>query len=181
MEIRVSTESERTEIGYVHRQAFGEKKGPEIADLVMGLLDDETAVPMLSLVAAEDSRIIGHILYTKATVTASTKSASAQLLGPLAVLPDVQNQGVGGKLIHEGLNRLTASGVEIVFVLGHPDYYPRAGFQPAGVHGFEAPYPIPEIHAGAWMVQELRPGVIGKVTGKIQCCHVFDRPEHWRE
>ena len=181
VEIRESKESDKAAIGNVHEKAFGEQKGPEIAELAMGLMEDQTAVPRLSLVAVEDSRIIGHILFTRAEVTASADSVSAQLLGPLAVLPDIQKSGVGGRLIKEGLNRLEGSGVAVVFVLGHPDYYPRSGFQPAGVLGFQAPYPIPEIHAGAWMVKALRSDVIGKVTGKIQCCHVFDRPEHWRE
>lgn len=88
---------------------------------------------------------------------------------------------LGGQLIKEGLSQLKKSGVDLVFVLGHPDYYPRYGFITAGVLGYEAPYPIPEEHADAWMVQELKNGIIGKVTGKIQCSEVLNQPEHWRE
>jgi putative acetyltransferase len=181
VQIRKSTESDKTSIFNVHKKAFGEKKGPEIADLVKGLMTDKSAIPILSLVAVEDSKIIGHILYTKARVTGSTGSVSAQILAPLAVLPDDHGKGVGGQLIKEGLNGLKKSGVELVFVLGHPDYYPRSGFIPAGALGYEAPYPIPVENAGAWMVQELSNGVIGRVTGKIQCSEVLNRPEHWRE
>ena len=47
--------------------------------------------------------------------------------------------------------------------------------------GFEAPYPIPEEVAGAWMVQGLKPGRIGRVKGKVQCAWFLDRPECWRE
>jgi predicted N-acetyltransferase YhbS len=72
-------------------------------------------------------------------------------------------------------------GVELVFVLGHPGYYPRFGFKPAGVLGFEAPYPIPEKHADAWMVRELRAGIIGSVRGKVVCADTLSRPEYWRE
>lgn len=181
MKIRQSTESDRLEIENIHTKAFGEKKGPEIAQLVNNLFDDITAAPVLSLVAVEDEKLIGHILYTKANITQTTEAVSAQILAPLAILPDAQSKGVGGQLIKEGLNQLKNSGVEIVFVLGHPDYYPRSGFTPAGIHGYEAPYYIPEEHAGAWMVQELCPGVIGRVKGKIQCSEVLDQPEHWRE
>ncbi len=181
MEIRKSTELEKTEIGNIQIKAFGKEKGPVIADLVMGLLNDKTAIPLLSLVAVEGNKIIGHILFTKANVTETTKSVSVQILAPLAVLPDVQSKGVGGQLIKEGLSQLKESGVELVFVLGHPDYYPRSGFVTAGSLGFEAPYPIPAEHAGAWMVQELSKGVIGSVTGKIQCSEVLNQPEHWRE
>ncbi len=181
VEIRKSTESDKTEIGNVHTKAFGEKKGPEIADLVKGLMNDKTAIPLFSFVAVEDNEIIGHILFTKAKLTGTTESVAVQILAPLAVLPDAQNKDVGGRLIKEGLSQLKKSGIELVFVLGHPDYYPRSGFAPAGALGYEAPYPIPAEHAGAWMVQGLSDGVIGRVTGKIQCSEVLDQPEHWRE
>lgn len=181
MEIRQSTELDNDQIGQIHKAAFGETKGPEIADLVNDLFDDITAEPLLSLVATEDGQLVGHILFTRALVTQTDKPVSAQLLAPLAVIPDVQGKGVGSTLIKEGLSQLRASGVELVFVLGHPGYYPRCGFSAAGVLGFEAPYPIPEEHAGAWMVQELKNGIIGSLRGKVQCSDVLNQPQHWRE
>jgi predicted N-acetyltransferase YhbS len=181
LELRISKKSDIAEISNVHLKAFGEEKGPEISNLVLGLLQDETAMPLLSLVAVSDKKIIGHILFTKADVTGTAKSVSVRILAPLAVLPHYQNSGVGSQLIKEGLNQLKKTGVDLVFVLGHPDYYPKSGFSPAGIHGYEAPYPIPEEHANAWMVQELSAGVIGKVKGKIQCSRVLNQPEHWRD
>jgi len=144
------------------------------------LLGDKTALPLLSLVAVDNTKAIGHILFTKAKITQTTKSVTARILTPLATLPDSQCK-VGAQLIKEGLKQLKNAGVELVFVLGHPDYYPRSGFNPAGILGYEAPYHIPEEHAGAWMVQELCSGVIGKVQGKVQCSDVLNQPEHWRE
>lgn len=181
MEIRKSTETDRIQIENIHTKAFGEEKGPEIAELVNGLFEDNTAKPILSLVAVENDQLIGHILYTKAVLARTDKPVLLQLLAPLAVLPELQTKGVGGKLIKAGLSQLKDAGVELVFVLGHPDYYPRYGFTPAGVLGFEAPYPIPEEHAGAWMVQALKEGVIGRVKGRVQCSEVLDQPQHWQE
>jgi len=181
LKIRKSTESDLNDVLDIETQAFGNEKGPEIVGLVNGLLVDPTAMPLLSLLAVNDDQTIGHILFTKARITYSKESISAVILAPLAVIPDTQCQGVGGQLIEEGLRLLSESGVELVFVLGHPDYYPRHGFKPAGALGFEAPYPIPDEHANAWMVQELRPGVIGSVSGKVICADVLNQPEHWRE
>lgn len=181
LKIRKSTESDLNVVLDVETKAFGNEKGPEIADLVNGLLSDPSAMPLLSLIAVNDDQAIGHILFTKARITYSKDSISAAILAPLAVIPDAQSQGVGGQLIKEGLKLLSESGVELVFVLGHPEYYPRHGFKPAGALGFEAPYPIPDEHANAWMVQELRPGMIGSVSGKIICADVLNHPEHWRE
>ncbi len=182
MKIRKSIESDKRDIETIHTLAFGEEKGPEIAELVRDLFDDKTAKPQLSLVAVDDhENLIGHILFTKATLTLPDNSASVQLLAPLAVLPDVQKTGIGGLLIEEGLRLLKKEGVDLVFVLGHPEYYPRTGFTPAGVHGFQAPYPIPEEHASAWMVQELVTDIIENVKGTVKCSEVLDMPQHWRE
>ncbi|KPA15443.1 GNAT family acetyltransferase [Candidatus Magnetomorum sp. HK-1] len=181
LEIRISEKAERTEIENIHKKAFGRDKGREIADLVNGLFEDKTAMPLLSMVAVENGKLIGHILYTKGIIAETDKSVSVQLLAPLAVIPEAQKKGVGGRLINEGLERLKKSGTDLVFVLGHPGYYPRCGFVTAGRLGFEAPYPIPDEHADAWMVQELKKGIIGNVTGKFQCPEVLNQPEHWRE
>ena len=179
MKIRKSTESDSKEILNIHLQSFGKEEGPVIATLVDDLMNDETAMPLLSLVAVENNTLIGHILFTKVVVTHT--DISAHILAPLAILPEEQKKGMGEKLINEGLRLLKASGTELVFVLGHPGYYPRCGFIPAGEQGFEAPYPIPEEHAGAWMIQALNGDALVKNSGKIQCSKVLSEPQHWRE
>ncbi len=181
MIIRVSTESDNSEILNVHNQAFGKEKGQVISKLVDDLLVDETAKPILSLVAVNNNKLIGHILYTKVVITQSESPVYAQILAPLAILPDYQKYGTGQKLINEGLKRLKASGTELVFVLGHPSYYPRCGFAPAGKQGFEAPYPIPEEHSAAWMVQVLNGDALGNIKGMVKCSKVLNEPQHWRE
>lgn len=178
--IRETTESDLHGLLDAERQAFGSDEGPEIVELVQGLLNDPTAEPLLSLIALSDQRVIGHILFTKAKIILY-EQISAAILAPLAVVPDAQKKGVGGRLIMEGLRLLSEKDVELVFVLGHPDYYPRHGFKAAGPLGFEAPYPIPKEVADAWMVQELRPGVIGSVKGKVLCADVLNQPEYWCE
>lgn len=161
--------------------AFGEAQGLDIVKLVNELLRDETAKPFLSLVAEIHEKIVGHILFTRGILKPEYQDASVRILAPLAVSRELQGKGIGGSLIMEGLKQLAESRVGLVFVLGHPGYYPKYGFRPAGVLGFEAPYPIPSVHADAWMVQELQPGVIGNVQGRIQCAEVLDEPQHWRE
>lgn len=190
IQIRQTTDSETPAICDLIKAAFGGEQGSEVAQLTLDLLADPSAQPLLSLVAtAQRTEIgappLGHILFTHAMLHASGASSapipSAAILAPLAVRPDTQSQGIGGRLIADGLARLTAAGVDLVFVLGHPDYYPRYGFVPAGSLGFDAPYPIPPEHASAWMVQALRPGLLGHVRGQIACAHALDELRHWRE
>ncbi len=179
MQIRESKKTDLHDLLDVERQAFGKEEGPVIVELVSGLFVDPTAKPLLSLIAVNNDRVIGHILFTKAHISLN-KSVPAVLLAPLAVAPEAQGKGVGGKLVEEGLIMLSESEIALVFVLGHPDYYPRHGFKPAGKLGFEAPYPIPDEVADAWMVQELRPDIIGSVSGKVLCANVLNHPEYWR-
>lgn len=178
MQIREAVETDLNDVLSIERLAFGYEKE---AELVRELLHDPSAKPLLSLLALKKGRAVGHILFTSAHLSDSKDAASIVILAPLAIVPDSQKQGIGGKLIEHGLALLSRSGVDLVFVLGHPEYYPRYGFTPAGQIGFEAAYPIPDEHAGAWMVQALRSGVMGTVSGKVICADALNKPEHWRE
>ena len=53
----------------------------------------------------------------------------------MAVLPDHQRRGIGSRLVRRGLEILRERGCPFVVVLGHPDYYPRFGFERASTHG----------------------------------------------
>ena len=177
MEIREAKDSDINEVLSVEKLAFGYDKE---AELVSDLLGDESAKPRLSLLAFDGEKAIGHILFTKVLLNGN-EGISMSILAPLAVLPEYQKQGVGGKLIEKALEILKESGVDLVFVLGHPEYYPKFGFNPAGKLGLEAPYHIPPECAEAWMVQELRKGILGSVKGKVQCSDELNKPEHWKE
>ena len=177
--VREATVGDAGAIDATVRAAFGADGGDEIAALVEALLADPTAQPLLSLVATAGADVIGHVLFTPVSVAAAPVPAS--ILAPLSVHPAWQRQGVGGRLINEGLSRLAAAGVVFVFVLGHPDYYPRYGFRPAGAQGLEAPYRIAPEQAGAWMVQVLDPARAAGITGTVACAAALDDPRHWQE
>jgi uncharacterized protein (DUF849 family) len=67
------------------------------------MLDDPSAEPRLSLLAIRDATAVGHILFTRAYLAGQEDAANAAILAPLAVHPKAHSQGVGGKLIEEGL------------------------------------------------------------------------------
>jgi putative acetyltransferase len=177
--IRETTADDINEIVDINTLAFG---SDEETNLVLDLLDDETAKPLLSLLTFSGNEPIGHILFTRLYFENSDNQPLMYLLAPLAVMPEYQGKGVGGVLINKGLEILKAKGTELVFVLGHEKYYPRYGFKPdAGKLGFEAPYPIPEINANAWMVQFLGDGQAAYGSHKIKCADKLDKAEYWRE
>lgn len=181
MDIRLTTLDDEALIRSVHEAAFGPEQGRVIADLAVALLYDPTAQPLLSLFACGGDRPVGHVLFTRVRVGASADAVPGQILAPLAVLPELHNQGIGTRLVEHGLELLEEEGCRLVFVLGHPAFYQRFGFQPAGPLGLEPPHPIPAEHAEAWMVLELAEGTLGRVRGVVRCARALDDPQHWRE
>ena len=135
MLIRRETPADISGIDEVHRQAF---TGPVEADLVHALRADPGWVPALSLVAeGAGRRIVGHVVCTEGSIAATT----AVGLGPIAVMPDVQHNGVGSALMHAVIAAADALDYPLVALLGHLDYYPRFGFVPAARLGVIAPEP----------------------------------------
>ncbi|MCJ7798059.1 MAG: N-acetyltransferase [Thermoleophilia bacterium] len=181
--IRPAVEADLSDVLRVHRAAFGQD---DEADLALELLSDPTSQPVVSLLAEVEGRVVGHILLTRARVVRTGTGAGdgqetpAMRLAPLAVVPDAQRRGIGTELMRAALDAAVGLGVGLVFVLGHPDYYPRVGFRPAGRLDLHPPYPIPPEHADAWMVVETAPGLVGAVDGTVVPAATFRHAELWR-
>ena len=175
--IREASHDDMVDVLSVIRAAFG---SDEEAQLVSDLLNDKSAEPIVSLLALKDDKIVGHILFTGAR-SEPELPVSMTILAPLAVAPHAQNRGIGGKLVKCGCQLLSQTGTDVVFVLGHSAYYPRFGFTPAGVLGFDAPYPIPEGNTDAWMVKFLREESSAVMRARIICADTMQKPEYWRE
>lgn len=94
----------------------------------------------LALVAEQAGEVIGHILFSPATVGGQKVLA----LAPLSVAPQWQRQGVGKALISAAHRQIETMDYAAVVVLGHPDYYARFGYQPAENYGITAPFELPD-------------------------------------
>jgi len=173
--IRVAATTDLAAILDVHRAAFGTD---EEADLVRLMMRDLTAEPLLSLVHEEDGRLVGHVLFSRVTIDGAPPETRAQILAPLAVRPEGHGKGIGGGLVREGLKRLAEAGTDLVFVYGDPNYYGRFGFEPALPHGLPPPNAIPDDHQDGWRVHTPG-GTPPRVSGRVQCCDVLNRPEYW--
>lgn len=179
LEIHQSKRSDLEYVLEVERQAF---QSEEESQLVYDLLLDKSAVPLISLLAFVKDEAVGHILFTRSTISGQEESVLSYILAPLAVKPQFQSKGVGGALIHEGIHLLTQLNTQLVFVLGHKEYYPKFGFLPdAESLGFPAPYPIPKEDADAWMVKPLTEHSLDNYKGKVNCADAMNKPEYWRE
>nr|AHG52947.1 hypothetical protein META_00021 [uncultured organism] len=118
---------------------------------------------IVSLVAEEEGRIVGHILFSPVVIAGQTESRGLGL-APVAVAPDWQRRGVGSALIRAALAACRGLDCGFVVLLGHPDYYPRFGFERASRFGLTNEYGADE----AFMVLEMRPGSLPPGGGLVR-------------
>lgn len=127
IEIRKEEPKDQDAVFHLNLAAFD--NGPEAA-----LVDKLRASckDALAFVAVEEGAVVGHLLFTPVTVDGS--SLVGMGLAPMAVLPSHQRKGIGSQLVRHGLKHLRQSGCAFVIVLGHPEYYPRFGFEVASTY-----------------------------------------------
>lgn len=165
MDIRTFQPQDRPAITAFYPQAFPDE---DLVPLLQKLLDDTGNV--VNLVALRDGAVIGHVAFTRCGIGGRTERLG--LLGPLAVAPQYQKQGIGSALVRSGMERVGADGVTQVFVLGDPDYYSRFGF--VQENKITPPYDLPEQWRPGW--QSVMLGAPGhRPEGPLSV------PEPWRE
>ena len=81
----------------------------------------------ISLVAEKEGKIMGHIAFSPVTISDGT--ANWYGLGPISVLPALQKQGIGKRLMREGLSRLKSLGAKGCVLVGDSGYYGQFGFR----------------------------------------------------
>lgn len=162
MVIRKETQQDWKAVAQVNELAFGR---PDEAELVAALRKNGKVI--VSLVAEIENLIVGHILFSPVTIG---EEKTAVALGPLAVHPDWQNQGVGSQLNRAGIEACRDLGHTRLIVLGHPTYYPRFGFVPASRFGLSSEYDVPD---EVFMAQELIVGAFDNCTGLVKYAPEF--------
>ena len=159
-DIRPERPSDARAVWTAHEAAFGR---PDEARIAAHLRPQVS--PLVSLVAEEAGRVVGHVVFSPVTVEGDRPGPPAGALGPVGVLPSEQSRGVGSALIRAGLEAIHVLDWRLLFVLGNPAYYGRFGFALAAPHGLHY-----ESHAfdAAFQVHELVPGVLAGVTGFVR-------------
>jgi putative acetyltransferase len=124
--VRPESPPDRASVRVVNERAFPTHLEAHIVDAVRDRCAD-----VISLVAEVDGRVAGHILFSPVHIDGARGRVDGMGLAPMAVLPGYQRQGIGSALVRAGLDLLRARGCPFVVVLGHPEYYPRFGFERA--------------------------------------------------
>lgn len=164
--IRQETVADREVIYKLVETAFKTAKvsdGDE-QNFTMRLWNGENHIPQLGLVAEEDGKLIGHIMFTHTYVTNPDGSRfNTLLVAPLSVLLEYRSQGVGSALVQEGIKIAKAMGYDSAFLCGDPDYYKKFGYRPTHLYGISHEN-IPSEYV---MAIELTENSLNGVTGVI--------------
>ena len=133
--------------------------------LVQRLRKSSSFVPELSLVAEYENKIVGHILLTKIKIKNKQNEFQSLSLAPLAVLPEYQKRGIGGKLIEQAHKNAVKAGFGSVIVVGHAGYYPKFGYQPTNKFGIQLSFDVPQENL---MALELVKNSLKNVNGTVE-------------
>lgn len=128
----------------------------------------------LAFVADLDGDVVAMVLFTPAFVDAADRVVDVLVLSPVGVRPDLQRSGIGGRLITEALAHLASRPEPVVFLEGHPSYYPRLGFRSASAMGFTPP--STRIPDAAFMAYPL-PAYDPSLRGALVYADVFWRAD----
>jgi putative acetyltransferase len=142
--LRPERAADHAAVAAIVRAAFG---GDDEVAMVEGIRRSDRYEPDLALVAVRSGEpagdVVGHAMLSWFDLVRDDDGSVERVLqlAPVAVRPDQQGAGVGSALCRELLRRADARGAPLVVVLGHPEYYPRFGFEPAARHGIRPPDP----------------------------------------
>ena len=129
--IRREREEDHREVETLTRDAFWNLYVPGCLEHYVTHVVREHAdcVPEIDLVIGVGERIVGSILYTRATlVDEAGREKTILTFGPVCVRPEEQRRGYGGQLIWHSLQMAAQMGFDAVVIFGSPDNYARHGF-----------------------------------------------------
>jgi predicted N-acetyltransferase YhbS len=123
---------------------------------------DGPAVADLSFIARSGNRVVGSIRFWPLIV--GDTQVPSLLLGPLGVLPEMHNYGIGRGLVCRGHMMASELGYKLVFLVGEETYYGRLGYQSAQPYGVTMPFEDPT----RLLVHELQDDALDCASGSLK-------------
>ena len=137
MIIRPETPADYDDIRRINDEAFRDPIDAQLIDMIRA---SDRFVPELSLVAVSEGQSLGHVISSYVDIVQPVPGTRRVLqVGPIAVLPAHQRQGIGSALMHETIRIAEERGEPLLLIEGNPAYYGRFGFTRADEHGIEMP------------------------------------------
>lgn len=176
MNIRTATTLDLDDVRSVHLSAFPEEEREIVSTLAVNLLSEETTPETISLVAEAGDAVVGHVCFSPVTIGAN-ENCRGYILAPLGVKPNYQNRRIGSQLVESGMQRLSAMGIDILFVYGDPKYYSRFGFSADAAVRYKPPYTLE--YPFGWQVITLKECNTGSSPVTVTCVTSLCDPVLW--
>ena len=158
--IRNETQADRRAVEDVTRRAFYNIYTPGCTEhyLVHIMREHPDFIPELDFVAELDGRVVGNVMYTKATLTDGAGAVKDILtFGPVSIAPEHQRKGYGKQLLEHSFRRAAELGLDVVVIFGSPANYVGRGFKSCKKFNVcleNGRFP------SAMLVKELKPGAL---------------------
>jgi putative acetyltransferase len=133
--VRAETPDDHDDIRRIVDEAFGDTITSAIVDAIRA---SDRFVPELSLVAVSEGQTAGHVISSYVDLLVPDTRRVLQV-GPLAVVPSRQRQGIGTALMEETIRLADERGEPLLLIEGNPAYYGRFRFTRTDEHGIEMP------------------------------------------
>ena len=164
IELRPEEEKDYFIAENVTREAFWNHYVPGCDEhlLIHNLRKSNEFIKELDFVAVANNKIVGNIVYAKAKVKNNDAEYTVLTFGPVSVLPEYQNKGIGGKLINHTITLSKDMGYKGIIIYGDLEYYKRFGFKGSKQYKItnkEKKYPV------ALLIFELYPNALNGIEG----------------
>ena len=164
IELRLEEEKDYFIVENITREAFWNHHVPGCDEhlLIHNLRKTNEFIKKLDFVAINNNKIIGNIVYVKAKIINNDMEYTVLTFGPISVLPEYQNNGIGSKLINHTVKISKEMGYKCIIIYGDPEYYKKFGFNESKqykITNMDKKYPA------ALLVLELYPNALNRIEG----------------
>ena len=164
IKLRLEEEKDYKIVEELTREAFWNNHVPGCDEhlLIHNLRKSKEFINELDLVAIYDNKIVGNIVYVKSKIINNDLEHIVLTFGPVSVLPEFQNKGIGGKLINHTIKLSKEMSYKGIIIYGDPEYYKRFGFKESiqfKITNKDKKYPV------ALLVLELYPNALNGIEG----------------
>lgn len=131
MNIRLEQPADYREAENLTREAFWNVYAPGCVEhfVLHHYRNNPDFIPELDFVMEEDGKIIGHVMFSKASIECLDGSTlQAWTFGPISIHPDYKRKGYGLKLLNYSIEKARELGVGVLCMEGKIDFYKHAGF-----------------------------------------------------
>ena len=131
IELRLEEKRDYKIVEELTREAFWNNHAPGCDEhlLIHNLRKAKEFIKELDFVAINNNKVVGSIVYVKSKIKSNDLEHTVLTFGPLSVLPEYQNKGIGGKLINHTIKLAKEMGYKAIIIYGDPEYYKRFGFK----------------------------------------------------